>query len=62
MSARTHRQRETLRAYQQCRDMEAGLLAREGISLWRIAAGVLAGAAVLGLFGLLAMGLQRMGV
>lgn len=44
MSRRSNSQRDALRSYQECRDMEAGLLDRNGINLWRILGGVLAGA------------------
>lgn len=49
MSRQTNRQREALRSYQECRDMEAGLLDRNGINPLRILGGVLVGATFIAL-------------
>lgn len=44
MSRQTNSQREALRSYQECRDIEGGLLDRNGINPLRILIGVVAGA------------------
>lgn len=49
MNRQTNRQREALRSYQECRDMEAGLLDRNGINPLRILIGVVAGATFIAL-------------
>ena len=49
MSRQTNAQRQALRSYQECRDLEAGLLDRNGINLLRILIGVVAGATFIAL-------------
>lgn len=50
-------QTAALQSYREARDIEAGLLAREGINPWRVLAGVAIGAAGIALCGALWIGL-----